>query len=785
MGKSTLSGPATVKEKLQNRRMIAEMRMFGTGKSSMKKMLRQTNYVYDAHSLVSWKTADQLHKNSPSMLPTLARGLFTSGDSGEEAIVSRGYDKFFNVGEVARATWQAITSDTCGPYEVTVKEDGCLILAAALDEGKKLLVTSKHAANLSHSQVGMKWMRHHLSLVNKTTDDFAAFLHENNATAAFELCDDGFEEHIMEYPELIRGLYLHGINRNTVELNTWPSSDVTKVAEEFGFIATQYFTFSTVEESKEFTDKVRKDQALDGRAIEGFVVRCKTVADNRPFMFKIKYDEPYLLFYEWQQTTNRILSGTPYKITFPLTRVYAIWVKEQLKTNPEDFAEYNNQKGVIGARKRFLAYYKANGGNETRMFDEAAGSKKILIMPVATRGCGKTTVSRALSKLFGFGHVKYDNIKAKNMPSSFCRAVLNEFDSHQFIIADGNNHTPDIRKKLRDSTVEELPGCRVIALYWDHDNASHDDILETTLARVVDSDEDSSTASRHKHKAHTTMRGIMAAFTSIDPESESEAAFDDVVELDPLAESSANIRTVVNRLCEVFPDELKRPSEKEIDAAIEEALAFDSKAQTTIRKQLAVAKLPSYIGLSPRTVNCAKWLEQQLKRNSNASWKVCQELKKRGQLFNASNIKLASLRTIEKPGNSDIYNEYVRLLGSSSRNTIKAECEADYIVCNSELMALRVKTMTVGKQVKVPSAVTHIRPSDNPETEATTEFISTYAVPHIALCVGPNANSGQIDEMLVDVFGPDNSNAPLNHPDGWAVIPVTLAFSAVLYKSKD
>ncbi|KAJ2496075.1 trna ligase, partial [Coemansia sp. RSA 2049] len=296
MGKSTLSGPATVKEKLQNRRMIAEMRAFGTGKSSMKKMLRQTNYVYDAHSLVSWKTADQLYKNSPSMLPTLARGLFTSGDSGEEAIVSRGYDKFFNVGEVARTTWQAITSDTCGPYEVTVKEDGCLILAAALDEGKKLLVTSKHAANLSHSQVGMKWMRHHLSLINKTTDDFAAFLHENNATAAFELCDDEFEEHIMEYPERIRGLYLHGINRNTVELNTWPSSDVTKVAEEFGFIATQYFTFSTVEESKEFTDKVRKDQALDGRAIEGFVVRCKTVADSRPFMFKIKYDEPYLLF---------------------------------------------------------------------------------------------------------------------------------------------------------------------------------------------------------------------------------------------------------------------------------------------------------------------------------------------------------------------------------------------------------------------------------------------------------------------------------------------------------
>lgn len=56
----------------------------------------------------SWKMNEFKYYDIPSPFPTLARGLFTqdipSGDSTKYRIVARGYDKFFNIGEVPWTT---------------------------------------------------------------------------------------------------------------------------------------------------------------------------------------------------------------------------------------------------------------------------------------------------------------------------------------------------------------------------------------------------------------------------------------------------------------------------------------------------------------------------------------------------------------------------------------------------------------------------------------------------------------------------------------------------------
>ncbi|KAJ2549623.1 trna ligase [Coemansia sp. RSA 1933] len=666
---------------------------------------------------------------------------------------------------------------------MTVKEDGCLIFASALDEGKSLLVTSKHGVNLPHSETGMKWMRHHLSSVDKTPEGFAEFLHKNNATAAFELCDDSFEEHILEYPERMRGLYLHGLNRNTVELSTWASADVAKVAKKFGFITTQCFTFASIEEGKELTDRVRKDQALDGRAIEGFVVRCRTVKDNKPFMFKIKYDEPYLMFYEWQQTTNKIISRVPYKANFPLTKVYAAWVKEQLKTNPEDFAEYNMQKGVIGARKRFLAYYQAQGGSRETVLDKAAGSEKTLIVPIATAGCGKTTVSLALAKLFGFGHVQYDNVPTKKYLSKvFHVMILNEFDNHSFVIADRNNHLPEQRRTLRDGISEAMPGCRVIALYWDHERASNNEILSKTTSRAIkDGETDKKANSTRNDNLRRIMRGIVASFTPIDQESDEDARFDSVIHLDPLVESAVNVRAIISGLCDMYPTDLKRPSDKEIDEALDEALKFNPTSHVIVGKKLKQAKPPRLVALVPRTVNIAKWVSQLIKQRADVDWSVCKELRARGQMCFASHVTLARLQSTGEPRNSDIFNEYIQTLGNALGGEIKANCSADYIVCDGEVMVLRVKTMAVDGGTNLSKIIT--KQSDDLETGVKTEFIAADAIPRITLCVGPNANLDRTNGMLKEIFGPENADSPqVPCPEGWAVIPVSLDFGAILQK---
>ena len=80
--------------------------LFRISKESPK-LIRSTAYVAPADpsiTLRSWKMNEFKYYDVPSPFPTLARGLFTQeiqkGDQVKHRIVARGYDKFFNIGEV-------------------------------------------------------------------------------------------------------------------------------------------------------------------------------------------------------------------------------------------------------------------------------------------------------------------------------------------------------------------------------------------------------------------------------------------------------------------------------------------------------------------------------------------------------------------------------------------------------------------------------------------------------------------------------------------------------------
>jgi hypothetical protein len=82
-----------------------------------RKLVKSTTYAAPADPNItvrSWKMNEFKYYDVPSPFPTLARGLFSvesqSGDtgsketSGSHRIVARGYDKFFNIGEVPWTT---------------------------------------------------------------------------------------------------------------------------------------------------------------------------------------------------------------------------------------------------------------------------------------------------------------------------------------------------------------------------------------------------------------------------------------------------------------------------------------------------------------------------------------------------------------------------------------------------------------------------------------------------------------------------------------------------------
>ncbi|KAF3905502.1 hypothetical protein ABW20_dc0109788 [Dactylellina cionopaga] len=572
----------------------------GTQKGSKSKDFSCRKSEYDVEnsklSVTSWKLQDWDYKKRD--LPTYARGLFTlRNPSGNHQIVIRGYDKFFNINEIYRTRWDWIEANTQGPYEVTLKENGCIIFISGLPDGT-LLVCSKHSTGSrggveqSHSMVGDKWITKQLEKVGKTRAEFAKFLLGANITAVAELCDDSFEEHILAYTGDDAGLYLHGVNLNLPTFATWSGQQVHAFAEDWGFTKIEFFDKQTVPELKTFLEGVGESGEWNGRAVEGFVIRCK--ARDGPndskwhdWFFKYKFEEPYLMYRQWREVTKAIISGKQprYKKHMTITAQYIQYARDQLRKDPTIGKAFQANHGIIAMRDGFLAS-KGVSGHDIVKAEEAAGegkSKSVVLVPIATLGCGKTTIALGLVKLFGFGHIQNDNITVKKgKPMAFAHEIVKELNAHPICIADRNNHQKREREQLFKDIGAVNPEIEFVALHYVHYKPGEEHLIskirEANQKRIFDRGDNHQTihSGAGDEKAIVgIMDGFISRFQPLDIDTEPDSNFDLVIELDPLADSRENLETVVGRLYETYPQLLGEdmPSSHDLDEANQFALS--------------------------------------------------------------------------------------------------------------------------------------------------------------------------------------------------------------------
>ena len=222
---------------------------------------------------------------------------------------------------------------------------------------------------------------------------------------------------MLPYPPEKSGLYLHGINETCKEFHTLPTHLVDTFAEEWGFLKTATIVYDSLPAVKSFTDEVAKTGKWRGEPLEGFVVRTRIVdpksdstsRDKRPpypigssFFFKVKFDEPYMMYRDWREITKSLLStkGSLDEATIPKskmkrpeTQVYVGWIKNEIKTNRSAFRDYTQGKGIIATRERFLRWLDTERGKAElsdlhRSEPTVKTFGKTIIVPVAVPGCG-------------------------------------------------------------------------------------------------------------------------------------------------------------------------------------------------------------------------------------------------------------------------------------------------------------------------------------------------------------------------------------------------------------
>ncbi|KAF2145498.1 uncharacterized protein K452DRAFT_283853 [Aplosporella prunicola CBS 121167] len=564
----------------------------GRGGFSVRKGTYQTP---NGRPVDSWRMQDWDYKK-PN-LPTYARGLFTYvNQEGNHEIAVRGYDKFFNHGEVRKTEWKNVEKHTKGPYELSVKENGCIIFIAGLDDGT-LLVCSKHSTGsredveLSHAQAGEQWVDRHLKTVGKTREDLARTLRKMNATAVAELCDDAFEEHVLAYNPETAGLYLHGINLNLPEFVTYPGELIDRFATEWGFKKTMYVMENDITKVKSFLDKVAETGAYAGRETEGFVIRCQAREGENgiweDWFFKYKFEEPYLMYRQWRECTKAIIAGRPpkYKKHKNITEEYLTYAKRRLHQDPKIAAAYNQNHGIISLRDDFLRERGVKGSDIIRQEIEAGEgtppsrevTNNVVLVPAATIGCGKTTVAVALTKLFGWGHVQNDNIEGRKFrPQRFADACCQSLKSHPVMIADRNNHQRREREQIIRDISKTVPGVRFVALHYVHDRANYDQIRKAMQDRVLSRGDNHQTiqaGTKGSGEVIGIMEGFLERFQPVNPDESPDDGFDLVINLDVTSSSRENLETVVAQLNSEFPKLFgEMPTGHDLDMAIEAAL---------------------------------------------------------------------------------------------------------------------------------------------------------------------------------------------------------------------
>ncbi|KAG5361673.1 tRNA ligase 1 [Yarrowia sp. C11] len=739
-------------------RLEAASQQTGKGKA------RKRNYRFWSNSgkmepdeqgreITGWKFNEWDYGKPKITLASQARGLFTR----DNKIVVRGYDKFFNIGEVATTKWDWIENNVRGPFEVTQKENGCILFFSGLEDGT-LLVCSKHSTgpinsadksespevesrdeassqdlselnmssasrdkdgNRSHSFAGLLHIKRHLKAKNLTLKDLALTLHELNATAVAELCDDEFEEHVLAYTAEEAGIYLHGLNLNTPTFSTYPSPRVREFAEVFGMRHVKTLDFESITDLKEFLALCDETGQYESRDIEGFVVRGKTADSSADFFFKYKFDEPYLMYRGWREVTRKLINKGRAEVHVTkhvhITNQYLDFVEPILAANPARADLFLNGHGIIGLRDEFLSYL-GKSGKELSLQEELENLtlgdqvQNIVILPIATIGCGKTTLSLALNSLFGWHHIQSDNIKGtgvgRKMVQECCRIIRDgeKEKRSQVIILDRNNSNLIERKQLFDEFDKLKCNPTFVCMsFVDGDDQEREKLARDRVLKRGENHQSIKVETMGVTSVDRIMRDRCKRMQGINKTKEPDSRFDIVIECAVSADVTwQNLETVATEMKQQYEwTVVKLPSQKEYDDAFSAALGYTP----TLNNLRKAQKLkPQYVAVSVNGVNEVL---------STVDSPFLAQLKRDGRIQEEFHVTLAHVAEKKKNNYHKLLSDYVATLqpnlnaGVNAIENVKFQIHVPRAIWNGRVLALEVDRVQGPQDQALLSSIDH------------------------------------------------------------------------------
>ena len=349
-----------------------------------------------------------------------------------------------------------------------------------------------------------------------------------------ELCDDSFEEHVLAYTPDIAGLYLHGLNLNLPDFAprtrmTWWISSCRGVG----------FRKNDIHHGTCDVDKVKA--FLDEVAETGHYMKDETPKDSlsaaRPetlgrcsvarLVLQVQVrgavpDVPAVA--RMHESGHRRKNPQVTRSTKRSPRSTLLYARRRLIADPSLGKRYNDNHGIIALRNDFLNSKGLKGSDIIRLEMEngehAEVTNNIILVPIATIGCGKTTLGVALCKLFGWQEFQNDNIEGKvRRPERFVDAVTMRLAASPVVFADRNNHQKREREQFIGQATKLVQNVTLVALHWVHDAQNMPRIQESLRERVLSRGDNHQTihaGSKSQSEILEIMDGFIRRFEPLD-----------------------------------------------------------------------------------------------------------------------------------------------------------------------------------------------------------------------------------------------------------------------------
>lgn len=284
-----------------------------------------------------------------------ARGLFFDVDTHE--IVSRGYEKFFNIGEREETSMASLKKTLKFPVTAYVKENGFLGNVGYDDRTNSLFVASKSTPDGPFADMFRTILDATLNAEQK--DALRRYLRDTESSMTFEVIDPVNDPHMIEYdaPKIV----LLDIIRRTPSFEKANDRVLSEVARMFGLERkTKLIQFKTWEafEGWHRAAAGRFGYTLDGSPTEGFVIE-----DSSGYMTKIK-TAYYSFWKRMRGTKDRMIAARTKGVAFSSsyeTRPDGSAASEREITLARDFIDWCETKSseelssdIITLRKAFL-----------------------------------------------------------------------------------------------------------------------------------------------------------------------------------------------------------------------------------------------------------------------------------------------------------------------------------------------------------------------------------------------------------------------------------------------